>query len=119
MGKKLKVLLLDEAEHFMSLIDQKAQLKIIRNIDRIEEGLIDVRIFKKLEGSEIWEFRAEYESNAYRLLAFWDKRKRALIIATHGFVKKTQKTPAKEISKAEKIRLEYLKNRAHENIHHR
>lgn len=40
---------------------------------------------------------------AYRLFAFWDKNKRAIVVATHGIVKKKQKTPKKEIKKAEAI----------------
>ena len=32
----------------------------------------------------------------------------ALVIATHGIVKKSQKTPAKEIAKAEEIRKWYF-----------
>ena len=32
-----------------------------------------------------------------------------LLIATHGFVKKTAKTPLKEIAKAERIRTTYFK----------
>ena len=31
-----------------------------------------------------------------------------LIVATHGIVKKTQKTPQKEIAKAEEIRQQYF-----------
>lgn len=34
-----------------------------------------------------------------------------LIIATHGIIKKTQKTPTKEIIKAESIRKEYFENK--------
>ena len=34
-----------------------------------------------------------------------------LVIATHGIVKKTQKTPLKEIAKAEEIRKEYFNNK--------
>lgn len=41
-------------------------------------------------------------------LLFLDTEECALVIATHGIVKKTQKTPAKEIAKAEKIRKEYF-----------
>ena len=43
----------------------------------------------------------------YRLLAFWDKERKALIIATNGFVKKTWKIPQKEIDKAETIMKQY------------
>jgi hypothetical protein len=31
-----------------------------------------------------------------------------LVLATHGILKKTQKTPSKEIKKAEEIRKQYL-----------
>lgn len=33
-----------------------------------------------------------------------------LVIATHGIIKKTQKTPKKEIERAELLRKEYLGN---------
>lgn len=42
--------------------------------------------------------------------AFWDTEEETLVIATHGIVKKTQKTPLKEIAKAEEIRKEYFNN---------
>ncbi|KDS12524.1 hypothetical protein M082_3742 [Bacteroides fragilis str. 3725 D9 ii] len=34
-----------------------------------------------------------------------------LVIATHGFIKKTQKTPSKEITKAEEIRKIYFNSK--------
>jgi len=74
-------------------------------------GMMDVSILKKLEGTVIWEFRTEYGGNAYRLLSFWDEKKRSLVVATHGFMKKTQKTPHKEISKAEAIMMEYYRKK--------
>ena len=43
--------------------------------------------------------------------AFLDTEKETLVIATHGIVKKTQKTPLKEIAKAEEIRKEYFNNK--------
>jgi phage-related protein len=47
------------------------------------------------------------------LLAFWDKTSNidTLVIATHGFIKKTQKTPSKEITKAQEIRKEYFNSK--------
>lgn len=86
----------------------KAQEKITYNIRRLQSGLIDKDVFKKLGDSDIWELRTLYGGICYRLFAFWDNRARALIIATHGVVKKTQKTPKKEIEKAEMIRRKYL-----------
>ena len=106
---KIKIILLDEAKQFMMQCPKAASLKIIRILDRVEAGIVDASLFKKIKGTEIWEFRTEYDSNAYRMLAFYDKNAKSLIVATHGFVKKTQKTPAKEIEKAERIMKEYYK----------
>jgi phage-related protein len=49
-----------------------------------------------------------YNKVKYRLFAFWDTQTDTLVIATHGIIKKTQKTPKKEIAKAERIRQEYF-----------
>lgn len=46
-------------------------------------------------------------------MAFWDKDngRNTLVIATHGFIKKTQKTPIQEINKAEEIRKAYFNSK--------
>ena len=106
-----KVILMKEASAFIEKQPLKAQQKIYYNIFKVEEGVMEVEIFKKLENTEIWEFRTLYNSVCYRLLAFWDTDEDTLIIATHGIIKKTQKTPAKEIAKAENIRSEYFKRK--------
>ncbi len=61
-----------------------------------------------MENTDIWEFRTLYNGIAYRLLAFWDTEADTLVIATNGFIKKTQKTPSKEISKAEEVKTRYF-----------
>ena len=60
------------------------------------------------KNTEIWEFRTLYNKTAYRLFAFWDTEDETLVIATHGIIKKTQKTPQKEIARAEQFRKHYL-----------
>ena len=77
----------------------------------MEQGEKDCEIFKKLDDTDIWEFRILFARIAYRLFAFWDTREETLIVATHGIIKKTQKTPTKEIRKAERIRKEYFNNK--------
>lgn len=108
---KIKVVLLDEALAFVRSLPINVQEKIVYNYKKIENGLMTKELFKKLENSEIWEFRTLYKGNCYRLFSFWDTETEAFIIATHGIVKKSQKTPPKEILKAEKIREEYIKNK--------
>ncbi len=75
---------------------------------RVAGGEKNSELFKKLENSDIWEFRTLYNGIAYRLFAFWDTDQKTLVVATHGIIKKTQKTPKKEIAKAETIKKQYF-----------
>lgn len=103
--------LLPEATNFLDNLDNKTREKIYYNI-RKAQIVNDEELFKKLSGF-IWEFRTLYNGKAYRLFSFWDKSNKdeTLVIATHGILKKTQKTPPKEIRKAEEIRKGYLANK--------
>ncbi len=46
----------------------------------------------------------------YRLFAFWDKTEKnnTVVIATHGLIKKTDKTPKGDLEKAERLRKKYF-----------
>ncbi|MBP3843108.1 MAG: type II toxin-antitoxin system RelE/ParE family toxin [Prevotella sp.] len=112
---KPKVMYLEEALEFIESIPQSAGDKLLGIIHRIEGGERNSVLFSKLEGTEIWEFRTLYNRVKYRLFAFWDTQKDTLVIATHGIIKKTQKTPKKEIVKAEKIRQEYFNAKKNDN----
>jgi phage-related protein len=103
--------LMPEAVFFLENLDSKTREKIYYNIKK-SQYLNDKELFKKLN-EYMWEFRTLYNGKAYRLFAFWDKRegKETLVIATHGILKKTQKTPAKELNRAEGLRKEYFKER--------
>ena len=104
----IKLILLDEAKRFIDSLQRQVADKIYYNIHRVIAGEKDRELFKKIDGSNIWEFRTLCNGIAYRLFAFWDKDNETFVIATHGIIKKTQKTPAKEIAKAEAIRKKYF-----------
>lgn len=106
-----RVMLTDEAVDFLSSMPAQARDKMNGNISWAAKGERNTEIFKKLQNSEIWEFRAEHRRISYRLFSFWDSDEETLVIATHGIVKKTQKTPSKEIAKAEAIRKKYFNNK--------
>ena len=108
MKKNFEVLLSDEAKAFIKSLDIKLQKKVAYNIQKSRE-VNDTKILKKLT-DEIWEFRTRFDKQQIRLLAFWDPNIKSLIICTHGFVKKTQKTPKSEIKKALEFRKKYLNN---------
>src|SRR5699024_2609595 len=105
---KFEVIFLTEARGFLMKLNEKDREKIIFNT-RKAKIKNDREIFKKLNG-EIWEFRTLYNKTHYRLFAFWDKTDKieTLVLVTHGIIKKTGKTPKKEIEKAEKIRQLYF-----------
>ena len=107
--------MMEEAKFFVLGLKEAARKKVLYNVQRIASGEQNAELFKKLEGTEIWEFRTLYNGIHYRLFAFWDTENNTIVIATHGIIKKTQKTPKKEIAKAIEIRRRYFEKigRAH------
>ena len=100
--------LLEEARNFLRSVPPQAHKKILYYIWRVAGGEKNSELFKKLENSDIWEFRTLYNGTAYRLFAFWDTGTQTFVVATHGIIKKTQKTPKKEIARAEAIMKQYF-----------
>ncbi|MCU0420546.1 MAG: type II toxin-antitoxin system RelE/ParE family toxin [Cyclobacteriaceae bacterium] len=98
--------LLPDVVDFLERLDGKTREKIYYSLKK-SQFVRDRELFKKLT-DHIWEFRTLYRSRHYRLLAFWDKSTETVVVATHGFVKKTGKTPGKEIERAEEIRRGYF-----------
>lgn len=105
---RFEVTYLEEAFVFLNSLDIKVRSKIQLNIIKAQHDN-DPELFKKLNES-IWEFRTRYNGISYRLFAFWDKTTRSMVIATHGLIKKTQKTPSKEIAHAEAIMKKYYQS---------
>ena len=90
--------------------------------DKIDEVLfmmtilerVPTKFFKSIEGIKgLFEIRIEYESNIYRIFCCLDKGN--LVVLFNGFQKKTQKTPTKELQKAEKIMTQYFNEQKTKN----
>lgn len=65
------------------------------------------KFFKNLENTDgIYEIRVIITFKSIRILCFFDKGE--LVVLTNCFIKKTQKTPRKEIKMAEKLKKEYI-----------
>jgi len=76
--------------------------ELIKQVDRVPE-----KFLKHLTGTNgLYEIRIEYQSNIYRIFCCFDKGQ--LVVLFNGFQKKTEKTPQKEIDKAERLMNEYL-----------
>ena len=109
---RFEVVYMEDASEFLKNLPEQPRMKIYYNISKVAGGIKDSELFKKLDGvDDLWEFRTQYNSLQYRLLAFWDKESKRLVVATHGFVKKTWKIPSKEIAKAEALRKEYYESK--------
>ena len=104
-----KIKFLEEAKQFLDSLDEKPREKIFYTIWKSKISK-DEELLKKLD-DEIWEFRTLYNKRAYRLFAFWDETENSMIIATHGIIKKTDKTPKKEIDRAKLLKASFLKSK--------
>ncbi len=110
-NKPIDIEILQEALEYFDSIPEKIQIKFLKSFDKTKDGLRG-SWFKNL-GNDVWEFRERDHQKFYRLLAFWDKtgNTETLIVTTHGFDKKTNKTPKKQIDKALRIKQDYFKNK--------
>jgi phage-related protein len=109
MEQKFDVEFLPEAVAFIEELSPKAREKVLYNIRKAQFSN-DPELLKKLTDT-IWEFRTLFNRTHYRIFAFWQKagNKQSLVLATHGLIKKTDKTPKSDLEKAERIRQTYLK----------
>lgn len=99
-------------EEFLDGLTSQQALKVAWVLQLIEElDVVPVQYFKKLVNTDgIWEVRIPSGSNIFRLLGFLEDGN--VVILTHGFQKKTQKTPKKELTLAEYRKKDHL-NRRH------
>jgi phage-related protein len=80
-------------------------LRIIEELNRIPEVYL-----KHMEGTTgLYEIRVQSGSDIFRIFCFFESNN--VVVIGSGFQKKTQKTPLKEIEKAEKIKYEYYEEK--------
>ena len=98
-------------QEFLDSLSSKTAQKVAWVLSLVEElDVVPSTYFKKLVSTEeIWECRIQLGSNAYRIFCFFDGN--SVVVLTHGLTKKTQKTPQREIERAEAYRRDYLKRR--------
>ena len=96
---------------FYEAQEEKVQEKIGYVLDLLRfERQVPKQFFKHLENTDgIYEVRVITAFKSIRILCFFDDGN--LVVLTNCFVKKTQKTPRKEIKLAEKLKKQYLKDK--------
>ena len=96
------------AKEFLDSLDKKMRTKFVAEIKLLEEKGNQLREpYSKYLKDGIFELRAKVGTDISRVLYFFYYEGR--IILTHGFVKKTQKTPSSEIEKAKQYRNDFIK----------
>jgi len=98
----------DNFVNFYKSQDHKIQVKIEYVLDLVRfEKQVPIKFFKYLDDTDgIYEIRIITTFKNIRILCFFDKGE--LIVLTNCFLKKSQKTPRKEIKTAEKLKNEYM-----------
>ena len=94
------------AEEFILAQDKKMQAKLFLVLEFLEERGPALREpYSKPLGDGFFEVRAKQGTDISRVLYFFVVGRK--IILTNGFVKKTQKTPSREIDRAKRYRADY------------
>lgn len=88
-------------EEFLDSLDLKTRARIRWSMEQLRVRNVRARepLVKHLE-DKLWELREESKTNIYRVIYFFFTGRR--IIFVHGFQKKTQKMPRKELEIARK-----------------
>ena len=95
------------AQDFLDSLDDKMRAKMILTVDMLKNKGNRLREpYSKPLDDGIMELRAVVGTNISRVLYFFVVGQK--VILTNGFIKKTQKTPKKEITLAKKYREDYI-----------
>ena len=94
------------AKDFLESLDQKMWAKMIKTIELLEKNGPNLRKpYSEYLEDGIFELRAKVGSNISRELYFFFYGQKAVL--TNGFMKKTQKTPRKQLDLAKKYKRDY------------
>ena len=98
---------------FIVNLPGKERAKVVQEIENIRsEGIyLGLPFVKKIVGSEykgLWELRVRFGSNYIRIIYFLHIEKTFVLL--HGFKKKTNRTPKRELEIAKRRMIKY-KNR--------
>lgn len=96
----------DVVAEFLDSLPRKHRAKAFWEIELLgEKGTDLTEPYVKHMGDGIWELRIKFSSDISRVFYFLPIKNK--IVLLHGFIKKTQKTPASEIEIAQKRMLDY------------
>jgi phage-related protein len=99
---------------FINDLHPKFQAKAIRQIEMLEQFGTDLKepYVKPINGDEckgLWELRIKFANDISRIFYFMPVGN--CFVLLHGFVKKTDKIPKKELEMAKSCKADYLRRR--------
>jgi phage-related protein len=105
----------EPAKDFILSLDTKMRAKVLRTIDLLETNGPTLGMpYSKPLSAGIFELRVQYSTDIIRVLYFFFSGRK--IILTNGFVKKTQKTPARVVERAKNYRQDYERSHCNEQL---
>jgi len=90
---------------FVNSLKREEAEKIYYALDLLKTQNKVSKKFVKYLREDIYELRAEYAGNIFRVFFIFDAGN--IVVLFHGIKKKTQKTPEREIKKAIQLKKEY------------
>lgn len=83
-------------EEFLESLDPKTQARFRWSMEQLRVRNVQARepLVRHLEG-DLWELREESRTNIYRIIYFFFTGRR--IVFLHGFQKRSQRTPRREL----------------------
>jgi phage-related protein len=98
-------------QEFLDTLSAKQAKKAAWVLGLVEDlETVPGQYFQKMMGTDdLWEIRVKSGSDTFRFLGFFDGAK--LVVLSHAFQKKTQKTPQQAIRLAEERKQDYFRRK--------
>ena len=96
-------------EAFMESLSEKEQRKVDYVVSLLAtQNRLPTKFMKHI-GNGLYELRVMWENNIYRVFFIFDEGN--IVVLFSGFQKKTQKTPKRQLDKAEALMKSYYKQK--------
>lgn len=101
-------------EEFLDRLSSKQAQKAVWVMKLVEDlNMVPGQYFQKMVNTDdLWEIRVKAGSDIFRFLGFFDGSK--LVVLSHAFQKKSQKTPRQAIRLAEERKKDYFRRKNNE-----
>lgn len=105
----------EPAKEFILNQPPKMRAKLLRILEMMRQNGNELgEPYTKLLEHGTYEIRAKHATDITRVLYFFEMKGK--VVLTNGFIKKTQKTPKREIERAKRYRADYVRRLKHDKF---